>query len=208
MFRFLLRPVVRHIKLTILNSKWRKLNSHNYTRANSLFTLEKVHIGKETYGLLNIVDYENLNEKLTIGCFCSIADNVTFMLGGEHHPQYISNYPFKMHIRDFDAEDDRTTKGPITIGDDVWIGYNCVILSGVTIGQGAVIAAGSIVCKDVPPYAIYTTNRVIKYRFSDEIIKKLLLFNYKDLEYPFVKDNIFLFYNTCTEHLVNELIKI
>ena len=74
-------------------------------------------------------------------------------------------------------------KGPIVIGDDAWIGYDCTILSGVTIGQGAVVAAGSVVTKDVPPYAVVggTPARVIKYRFTPDVVEKMLTLDYAQL---------------------------
>lgn len=202
MIRFILRPVVRHIKLAVLNAKWRKNNQHNHTVANSIFTIEKVTVGRNTYGLLDITDYENKSEKLIIGNYCCIAENVKFILGGEHHPEFVSNYPFKMYLPVFDAYEDRKSSGPIIIGDDVWIGYGCIILSGVTIGQGAVIAAGSIVAKNVPPYAIYTTNRIIRYRFPQVIIDKLLDIDYSILDLENVKEHIDLFYTSN----INELL--
>lgn len=199
MIKDLLRPIIRHIKLTIFMQKWRKHNIHNYTIANSIFTIGKVSVGKNTYGVLNITDYENSLEKLSIGSYCCISDGVKFILGGEHHSQYLSNYPFKFKLSEFDAIGDRKSKGPIIVGDDVWIGYGSIILSGTTIGQGAVIAAGSVVTKNVPPYAIYTTNKILKYRFSSENIKKLLKFNFNKLDYEFVRDNIELFYTELNE---------
>lgn len=71
---------------------------------------------------------------------------------------------------------DATSKGDILVGDDVWIGYRSTILSGVEIGQGAIIAAGSVVTKNVPPYAVVGGNpaRVIRFRFSERIISKLM----------------------------------
>jgi len=68
------------------------------------------------------------------------------------------------------------TKGPITVQDDVWIGYGAMILSGVTLHQGCVIGAGAVVTRDVPPYAIVAGNPaiVVKYRFSQELVQKLL----------------------------------
>lgn len=71
---------------------------------------------------------------------------------------------------------DVLSKGAIEIGHDVWIGTNAIILSGVTIGTGAIVGAGSLVAKDVPPYAIVAGNpaKVLRFRFSDELIAKLL----------------------------------
>lgn len=75
------------------------------------------------------------------------------------------------------------SNGPIVVSDDVWSGIDTMVMSGVTIGQGAVVAARSVVVKDVPPYAIVGGNpaKIIKYRFSSEIIEKLLKVNFKKL---------------------------
>lgn len=70
------------------------------------------------------------------------------------------------------------TKGAIIVEDDVWIGHHALILSGVTLGQGCIIAAGSIVAKNVPAYAIYVNDKVIKYRFSENVILKLKRFSF------------------------------
>lgn len=80
-------------------------------------------------------------------------------------------------------EFDGVCKGPIIIEDDVWIGFGAIILSGVTLGKGCVIGAGSVVTKNVPPYAIYAGNRVVKYRFNENVIKKLMKFNLNQLDY-------------------------
>lgn len=89
-------------------------------------------------------------------------------------------------------EDDGYTKGPIILEDDVWIATNALILSGVTIGQGAIVAAGAVVVKDVPPYAVVGGNpaKIIKYRFPEEIIKKLLKLDFSLLTSEYVKGNI------------------
>lgn len=183
------------IKLVIFKIIWRKRNSHNDTIAKNIFPVEKVSVGKYTYGPLNVSCFGNPNEKLIIGNYCSIAGGGEFVLGGEHHPEYLTNYPFKIYLLPNDI-DDRRTKGPIVVGDDVWIGKNVIILSGVHIGQGAVIAAGSVVAKDVPPYAIYTTNRIIKYRFEQDIIDKLLKVDFSRLDFQFVIEHIEMFYTS------------
>lgn len=204
-FKLLLRPIVRHIKLTKCNAQWRKKNQHNYTVANSIFDVNKVQVGKETYGLLNVYTYENQQEHLTIGNYCCIANEVTFILGGEHHPQFPSNYLFKLHISGMNHADEQRTKGPIIVGDDVWFGYGATILSGVNIGQGAVIAAGTVVSKDVPAYAVYTNKGIVKYRFDNQTINKMKNVDFSKVEYELVRDNIELFYSVCSEKSADKL---
>ncbi|MDY2949120.1 MAG: CatB-related O-acetyltransferase, partial [Lachnospiraceae bacterium] len=88
-------------------------------------------------------------------------------------------------------------KGNILVDDDVWIGYGVVVMSGVHIGQGAVIAAGAVVTKDVPPYSIVggVPAKVIKYRFSAEMIKELMRIDYSSLTEELVKEHIKELYN-------------
>ena len=83
-------------------------------------------------------------------------------------------------------------KGDIVINDDVWIGYNALIMSGVEIGQGAVIAAGAVVTKNIPPYAIAggVPARVLKYRFDEKTIQMMLRIDYSRLEVNAIEDNI------------------
>ena len=94
----------------------------------------------------------------------------------------VSTYPFSRHVFGKVDNPDNASKGKIVIEDDVWIGHGVIFLSGVHVGQGAVIGAGSIVVKDIPPYAIYVGNQVIKYRFSNKIIDELLKIDYKTLD--------------------------
>lgn len=101
--------------------------------------------------------------RLKIGNFCFIADKVVFLLGGEHNYNRISSFPFKKY---YFNEVDATNNGDIIIEDDVWIGYDSLILSGVKIGKGSIIGARSIVTKDVPPYSVYIGNKVIKKDFQ------------------------------------------
>lgn len=124
-----------------------------------------------------------------IGRYCSIADDVNIVLGN-HPMHYLSTHPFSYNnelfgedaeYRDieFKLQQQQATPQPapqLTIGNDVWIGTKAIILGGVTsIGNGAVIGAGAIVTRDVPPYAIVAGNpaRLIRYRFSETIIEQL-----------------------------------
>lgn len=168
----LLANVKRTFHLAFFKAKWKAHNRHNYTCAENVFPLEKVSVGKETYGALTVHAYKAQNEKLTIGNYCSIAENVHFILSGEHDYKRFSTFPFVAYYGE--KEVDAFSKGEIILEDDVWIGYGTIILSGVRIGKGAVIAAGSVISKDVPPYAVVGGyNQLIRYRFPAEIIEKL-----------------------------------
>ena len=120
-------------------------------------------------------------DRLKIGKFCSIACGAKFLFtSGNHSMQSLSTYTFPIFYEEWglDAKDIRSAwdnKGDITIGNDVWIGYEAVILSGVTIGDGAIVGARAVVTKDVPPYTIVAgvPARPIRKRFDEETIAKL-----------------------------------
>ena len=158
---------------------WRKRNSHNDTLPANNFIFEHVVVGKYTYGLLNVIDLNKNGNKLYIGNYCSVAENVTFLLNAEHSKDLFLTYPVMervLHEPDIGA----SSKGDIIVHDDVWIGYGSIINSGIEIGQGAIIAAGSVVTKNIPPYAIVGGNpaKLIKYRTNEEcqnILKKINL---------------------------------
>ncbi|MCB9736579.1 MAG: CatB-related O-acetyltransferase [Deltaproteobacteria bacterium] len=107
---------------------------------------------------------------LQIGAFCSIALGVEFLLGGRHALERVSQYP--LHLI-FEGEEgyaeDLGESGPITVGNDVWLGTGAMIMSGVALGNGAAVAAGSVVTRDVPPYAVVggAPARLIRYRFDE-----------------------------------------
>lgn len=178
--------------------KWRKMNPHNFTSISFEVDPKKVLVGNGTYGELII--YNNGTDSVVkIGHYCSIGPNVTFLVGAEHEMNQISTYPFKTMI--LKEGEEATSKGDIVVDDDVWIGYGSIILSGVHIGQGAVIAAGSIVTKDVEPYAIVAGNpaRILKYRFEKDLIDKLLSIDFEKLNEKKIKDSILGLYNKVEE---------
>jgi len=141
---------------------------------NSTITYE---VGEYTYGIPTVLYPDG---DLRIGRFCSIADNVTVFLGGDHHLDWISLYPFDpKHPSWRQARRGSpclVSKGDVTIGNDVWIGSGATIMPGVTIGDGAAIGAGSVVTRDVEPYTIIAGNpaRPIRKRFSEADIGRLL----------------------------------
>lgn len=173
----------------IFKRKWRKMNPKNFTNAEDLFDPSCVSVGDYTYGGLRVLTY-NQNSKLKIGRFCSIAQEVMFVLSADHYTDHISSYPYKVWI--MKEEQEGVSKGDITVDDDVWIGFRSTILSGVHIGQGAVIAAGSVVTKDVPPYAIVggVPAKVIKYRFKSEIINELMKVDYSKVTENLIKEHM------------------
>ena len=166
---------------------WRKKNRHNGTTMINMFQSDKVSVGNYTYGKLTVFS-DNEKEHLFIGHFCSIAPGVTFVL--EHPTNHISTFPFKVKALKSEKRE-AVSKGNIVVEDDVWIGTNATILSGVHIGQGAIIAAGSVVTKDVEPYAIVggVPAKTIKYRFEPEMIEQLLKIDYSKLDYNLILEH-------------------
>ena len=149
---YAIRELFEPLRIAFFSFKWKKKNEHNRTFPGNRFPIEKVTVGKETYGKLNVYDYNDKNSGiLKIGNYCSIARTVMFLLSGNHEYRTFSTFPFQ---RLFFNENYNGSKGDIIVGDDVWIGENVTVLSGVTIGQGALIAAGAVVACDIPPYAI------------------------------------------------------
>lgn len=184
-------PGIKKILGYRFKKKWKKKNTDNFTTVGRYtFDNSKVLVGKGTYGELNVLQFETTCCKLTIGNYCSIAPEVVFMTDGEHSYKGISTYPFA--TRYFNKSIDTLSKGDIIIGDDVWIGYGAIIMSGVNIGQGAVIAARAVVTKDVPPYAIVggVPANVIKYRFDKNIIDELLKVDYKKISINDIEQNL------------------
>lgn len=122
------------------------------------------------------------NDKLIIKKFCSIACNVKFLFNSANHTiNSLSTYPFPLFYEEWnldrkDVVQSWDNKGDIIIGNDVWIGYEAIILAGVTIGDGAIIGARAVVTKDVLPYTVVTgvPAKPIKKRFDDKTISKLL----------------------------------
>lgn len=168
-----MRRFFLYLRFKKYKRKWRRINSNNYTVPKDIYPDELIQIGNYSYGEINVDYYSVSNEKLLIGHFCSIAQGVLFILGGGHNYRHFTNYPFDKKFNDIH---EALTKGPIIVHDDVWIGYGATILSGVELGQGAVIGARAVVTKSVPPYAIVVGNPavIIKYRFPKDICERLL----------------------------------
>ncbi len=164
-----LQKIKNKINRTLFKQKF-------YTK--DYLTEKKYEIGDYTYGNPKIYDW-NEGATLKIGKFCSIADNVKIFLGGNHRIDWITTYPFPA-LKDWPEaskiKGHPATKGDVIIGNDVWIGNGATLLSGINIGDGSVIGGQAVVTANVEPYCIIAGNpaRVIRKRFNDTIINKLL----------------------------------
>lgn len=138
-----------------------------------------ITFGPGSYLVSGSLEFGSRNCHVLIGRYCSLGHRLIFEMGLNHNYQEVTTYPF----RDLQISDDtgnvnhyfEANHYQVIIGNDVWIGCDVTIMGGVRIGNGAVIGAGAVVAKDVPPYAIVVGNpaKVIKYRFSEKVIKKL-----------------------------------
>lgn len=205
--KYYIKQIKEKYKLNKANDLWRKTNKHNFTFVARYNSIPYILVGKKTYGTIDAI-VANKTNKLIIGDFCSIADGVLFIVSAEHNANAISTYPFKTFYG-IDSYEGKS-KGDIVIEDDVWIGANSIILSGVRIGKGAIIGAGSVVTKDVQEYSIVCGNpaKLIRYRFNEDKIRKLRKINYKDLNDDVIRDNIDLLYDDITENNIDNVLNL
>lgn len=174
--------------------EWRRRNPHNYVYPDTSlewpsFPIDKVKVGNYSYGGIKVACYTGKEEGLTIGHFCSIATGTKFLLGGEHPTNHLSTYPFNDK---FYSQPEAISKGPIIVEDDVWIGERCLILSGVTLRRGTIVAAGSVVTSSTEPYSIIggVPAKHIKYRFSNDIIQTLMQIDFSQFTTKTIYDYI------------------
>ncbi|HCE33821.1 MAG TPA: acetyltransferase [Clostridiales bacterium] len=147
----------------------------------------------------NVLYHYPINgDKLKIGKFCSIASGAKFLFNsGNHNLSSLSTYPFPIFYEEWGLDsanirDAWDNKGDIVVGNDVWIGFEAVILAGVTIGDGAVVGARAVVTKDVPPYTIVAgvPAKPVRKRFSDETCAKLQKLKWWDWPVEAIRLNI------------------
>ena len=142
--------------------------------------------------------FDFVGDRLTIGPFCAFAHGVRiFMNGGTHAMDGFSTFPFNIFGHGWEdgfdpATWDAVRKGDTVIGPDVWIGDHATVMPGVTIGAGAIVAAMSVVTKDVPPYAIVAGNpaRAVRARFGEDTVRRLLAVAWWDWDAAKVTRNL------------------
>lgn len=151
--------------------------------------------GFETHNVL--YHYEFTGDKLVIGKFCAIARDAKFVMNGANHKiSGISTYPFGIFGTGWEAAipapEELPYKGDTVVGNDVWLGYDCMVMPGVHIGDGAVVAARALVTRDVEPYTIVGGNpaRVIRKRFDDETVAELLRIRWWDWDAAKITANL------------------
>lgn len=186
----LIDRTIKSIKVLIIKIKKRNINRICDSSYSELYCLKdelrdsvadynsaNVIIGDYTYGHPNVLCYEP-DSLCKIGKFCSIAQGVSILVDVDHRTDWNTTYPFNVLLEKSyrNIKGHPYKKGNVIIGNDVWIGMDAKIMSGVEIGDGACIAAGSVVTKDVPAYAIVggCPAKLIRKRFSEDRIQKML----------------------------------
>lgn len=188
-------------------------NRSKHLKIGTLTRLKNVHFGRFNTFYNNIeisnsiiddfvyVADDTKISRATIGKFCSIGPNVRIGLG-LHPTNLISTFPAFYSTRrqcqiTFTDTNFYNEIGAVKIGNDVWIGCNSLIMDNITIGDGAIIAAGSVVTRNVEPYSVVggVPARLIKKRFSDHEIKTLMEFRWWDREIEWIKSNMILFHD-------------
>ncbi len=165
----------------------------NFVKTSNIFIGDYTYFddprnGPEKFEKYNVLyNYALSKVKLVIGKFCAIAAETRFIMTGDHKLDAISTYPFPLFGQGWEGVfsfSDVPIKGDIIVGNDVWFGYGTLIMGGVNIGDGAIVAAGAVVTKDVPAYSIVAGNpaKVVKMRFDDPTIDRLLQIAWWDWE--------------------------
>ena len=164
----------------------------DYAQMRRLERAGRLVTGPQTYGIPTILTFDGGREKLIAGDYCSL--NGTFVLGGKHAVDAVTTYPHRINWKMPGARTDGfpTPTGDTIVGSDVWTCAGALILSGVTIGDGAIIGAGAVVTKDVPPYAIVGGNpaKVLRYRYDEEQREALLSIRWWDWPVEVVREAV------------------
>ena len=188
--------VMNAVKLAFFRMAWRRTNQHNETYPVNVFDPALVSVGDRSYGGIKVYAVGSQGH-LQIGRLCSIGPEVVFVFNNEHFTDCITTFPFKVKMLG-SKDSEASSKGGIVVADDVWIGCRATILDGVSIGQGAIVAAGAVVADDVPPYAIVggVPAKVIRFRHAPDVINELASFDLSPLLDPvFVQNHLYELYD-------------
>jgi acetyltransferase-like isoleucine patch superfamily enzyme len=166
-------------------SMGRLLNTRG-SRFERLRQSGRVRIGFGSYGSPAVVDYTGRYDyAVSIGNYCSFADEVVILVDPQHHVEWTTTFPIRAHLFGDRSYQDGSplASGPVTIGNDVWVGYRATILGGCTIGDGAVVATGAVVTRDVRSFSIVggVPAREIRRRFADDVCDELSEVRWWDL---------------------------
>lgn len=188
--RMITKKIWRRFKIYVEHDEYRMLSQLSRYN-NNVIKVDHFTYGHPDTNSPQIIHFGE-DASLQIGKFCSIAEHVTIFIGGYHNIQNVSLYPFSAAFSDVPQINIMVDKGKTIIGNDVWVGRQSIIMAGVKIGDGAVIAAGSVVTKDVGDYEIVGGNpaKLIKKRFSDEQISKLKVISWWNWDIKKVKENV------------------
>ena len=156
----------------------------------------RVTVGRHTYGLKpkSFLLWQP-DERIDVGSFCSFSAEVQLFGGGEHRVS-VTTFPLRTLIVNPEGGNvEATNKGPTRIGNDCWVGRRAMVLSGVTVGDGAIIGAGAVVASDVAPYSVVAGNpaRVIRMRFDERTVERLLAVQWWTWDDDTIKERIDLF---------------
>lgn len=160
--------------------------------------------GEKTYGQPEIICYDG-KSRLSVGKYTSIASRVSILLGANHKRGLVTTYPRSL-INQNVGQEETNEPGDVSIGSDVWIGYGATIIGPSVIGDGAIIGASALVLGDVPPYAVVggTPAKILKYRFDDGAIKKLLTIKWWEKSEHEVKDMESFLYSSDVENFLRK----
>lgn len=163
-------------------------------------------IGDYSYGKIHVLSYQE-NGHISIGKYSSISE-ITIIMGGNHHTG-LTTFPMLVKYKNAPVKDDNKPIKDVIIGNDVWIGYNAIILEGVTIGDGAIIGAGALISKDVPPYSIMVGNpaKQIRKRFDENQIAEIQKTNWWEKKPKELLKIIDSLYGSNVEKFIEDLVR-